>query len=547
MKTAIYYASDAYKIGQNQIMGRRVAGNSFLKAYFEYINSTEFWVYSRTKAEAEEFFSLARKIGRKEEVKFINYNNPAALKEADILFYPGPDIYKQSNNRSFFKDNSWSICGITHTTSSAQVMESIKSLVTSPVNQWDAVICTSQAVKSNVNKILDIEEENLRNRLKATQFIRPQLPVIPLGIDTDDFKFTKEDRINARKNFHIDENEFVVLYVGRLSFHAKANPFPMYKSLETVANKSNRKLVLIECGWYANKGIQDAFIQAANKLCPNIKVLRVDGSQNDLKLKSFAAADLFCSLSDNIQETFGITPIEAMAAGLPVIVSDWNGYKDTVRDGLDGYRIPTLMPPPGYGSDLALRYAMDIDNYDMYIGNISNLISINSSLLNNALYQILTNDKLRIDMANNARKRVIDNFDWSKIIPKYEKLWSDLNTARKKSSNINYMYTSSIDPFLGFYSYPTNIISRHSVISLIESSIDKTIKKLKIAKDLYIVNYSRYTLPGDTLLIKLINNINQEGKNKTVEMIKEEFRELGIIELTRILLWLHKFDIIKIE
>ena len=27
-----------------------------------------------------------------------------------------------------------------------------------------------------------------------------------------------------------------------------------------------------------------------------------------------------------------------MAAGVPLVVSDWNGYRDLVRDGMDGYR-----------------------------------------------------------------------------------------------------------------------------------------------------------------------------------------------------------------
>ena len=52
------------------------------------------------------------------------------------------------------------------------------------------------------------------------------------------------------------------------------------------------------------------------------------------------------SLSDNMQETFGLTPIEAMAAGLPSVVSDWDGYRDTVQHREHGFRIPTLAPPP---------------------------------------------------------------------------------------------------------------------------------------------------------------------------------------------------------
>ena len=45
-----------------------------------------------------------------------------------------------------------------------------------------------------------------------------------------------------------------------------------------------------------------------------------------------------------------------MAAGLPVVVTDWNGYKDTVRDKKDGYRIKTIsMTSPG-GHDLAYNH-----------------------------------------------------------------------------------------------------------------------------------------------------------------------------------------------
>ena len=59
-------------------------------------------------------------------------------------------------------------------------------------------------------------------------------------------------------------------------------------------------------------------------------------------MKSLASSDIFISLSDNFQETFGITPLEGMASGLPVVVSDWDGYRDTVRDQIDGFTIPTI-------------------------------------------------------------------------------------------------------------------------------------------------------------------------------------------------------------
>ena len=33
-----------------------------------------------------------------------------------------------------------------------------------------------------------------------------------------------------------------------------------------------------------------------------------------------------------------------MAAGVPVVVSDWDGYRYTVNDGVEGFRVPTLSP-----------------------------------------------------------------------------------------------------------------------------------------------------------------------------------------------------------
>src|ERR1700676_1499624 len=54
-----------------------------------------------------------------------------------------------------------------------------------------------------------------------------------------------------------------------------------------------------------------------------------------------ASADVLLSPSDSVQESFGLTPIEAMSSGLPQIVADWDGYRDTVVDGEPGFRVPT--------------------------------------------------------------------------------------------------------------------------------------------------------------------------------------------------------------
>ena len=65
-----------------------------------------------------------------------------------------------------------------------------------------------------------------------------------------------------------------------------------------------------------------------------------------------------------------------MASGLPVIVSDWNGYRDTVEDKENGFRVKTVSLSDGNGEDLAYSHMMGVLNYDHYIGYSSQRIAI---------------------------------------------------------------------------------------------------------------------------------------------------------------------------
>lgn len=407
MSAAIYYHPEAYTTSGPKLMGRNAAGESFLRGFLTHSTAHEFWVQVQKPEHAQHFAQTVQAFGRSEPVKAVYPHSLAALAQPGVVYHPGPGIGAHAFQRAAFGHGSWSLTGITHTTASSAAMDALVELITAPVQPWDAVICTSTAVKNNVERLLQAQADYLKDRLGITRLVLPQLPAIPLGIHTQDFAFTEAQKAAARQTLGVDAHSLVVLFMGRLSFHAKAHPLAMYQALEAAAQATGKSVVLIECGWHANEFIEKAYADAARLACPSVRLITLDGRKAEDRQTAWTSADIFCSLSDNIQETFGLAPIEAMAAGLPVVVSDWDGYRDTVRDGIDGFRIPTLMPRAGLGGDLALRHALEIDTYDMYCGHSCMLVAVDVAATTQAFIRLFESPQLRRQMGEAGRERAV--------------------------------------------------------------------------------------------------------------------------------------------
>jgi phosphatidylinositol alpha-mannosyltransferase len=65
------------------------------------------------------------------------------------------------------------------------------------------------------------------------------------------------------------------------------------------------------------------------------RLVLLGGVQHERLPAYHAACDVFVSPAIG-QESFGVSLVEAMAAGLPVVASDIAGYREVVRAGVDG-------------------------------------------------------------------------------------------------------------------------------------------------------------------------------------------------------------------
>jgi hypothetical protein len=259
-------------------------------------------------------------------------------------------------------------------------------------------------------------------------------------------------------------------------------------------------------------------------------------------------------LSDNIQETFGIVPIEAMAAGIPVVVSDWDGYKDTVRHGVDGFRIPTLMPEAGLATDLAQRHALDVDTYDMYCGHTSSLIAVDIQQAANAFTQLFHSSALRAQMGAAGKARAQSTYDWRVIIQQYEALWAEqdkvrVSSAQSSAASSIQAWPARMDPFFAFETYPTQLLQRNTLLELSgpmqAQNSSEILAHIKSLLALSMVNYAKIVLPTENEILAVVQQALQ-GPQAAFSLVQQvpANRQAFVF---RSLAWLVKLGILQVQ
>jgi starch synthase len=472
----ILFEPEGYVLDGPKLMGRQSAGNSFLRAAIaaaEKSTDPALVAWTPLHSSATVFKQVVGQFSPKVKPDWIQTGQLDRLAKHGSLFLPGPGLAEAARQRLRVGPAAYSLTGATYTLCSHLAMDAIIDIIPAPVMPWDALICATSVAQHAVRSLFQLQAEYLAWRFGISNFVIPQLPIIPFGIHPSDFAFTAADKTSARASLQLAEDDVAFLFAGRLSFHAKAHPFPMIAALEQAAQRTKQKVALVLCGQFPNSAIQDAFTKAASLYAPHVRTVWVDGKNPTAYNRAWAASNVFVSLSDNLQETFGITPVEAMASGLPVVAADWDGYKDTVVEGVTGFRIPTWMPPPDIGMALAAAFEAGTINYDRYIGLACLEVSVDNALLIDRLIELIQNPQLRERMGAAGKDRVAKVYDWSVVMNQHITLWKDLDGERLKAQTDQAVKLKSApacaparqDPYRVFASFPTQMIGPTTMLS----------------------------------------------------------------------------------
>lgn len=250
--------------------------------------------------------------------------------------------------------------------------------------------------------------------------------------------------------------------------------------------EAGKRIALILSGWSPNDTIATAFRTGAEQFAPDVRTFFLEGRDPTLRARAWAASDIFISLSDNIQETFGLTPIEAMAAGLPVVVSDWDGYRDTVRHEVDGFRVRTLAPADGMGLALARALEARSITYDQYCWATAAAIAVDIPAAAEAVVALVENPDLRRRMGQAGQQRAREVYDWPVVYRQYQALWGDLNARRRAAladpdlrrwiEAAPNVAPTRLDPFHAFGHYPTETIAPQTRLALAPGSTRADLK-----------------------------------------------------------------------
>ncbi len=411
------------------ILGRKMANTAFLDALlssdpfdeYHFFLPDELAAASLREALAEKYPALER---RGAFYCPLRAALPGELRRRHYYCFHLSDFVSRhpavSLVRNKYSPRLFPVTSVTHSLSYKEFMTAFLAHLWPGASKRDAIVVTSRSAEN----VLENAFAALREQY-GISYAGPSLPRIPLGVNAK-VAPPPESAVSAMRCRlgQGSEGELLFLCLSRISAQSKMDFLPVFAACKRAEKlglaPGSYRLVL--AGWVEEDDalLPEAFAAIAVSLGIRFSVVaRPTALERDAL---YHMADVFLSPSDNIQETFGLTVIEAGATGTPVIVSDFDGYMDTVIHEVTGLRVP-VSGFAGSAETSALA-AVWMDN--QYHFKLAQETAVDVPLMAESLARLALEPELRLRMGEAAKRHVAENFDWTCVISRYCALWDDL-------------------------------------------------------------------------------------------------------------------------
>lgn len=256
------------------------------------------------------------------------------------------------------------------------------------------IICMSKACQETLEKVLDVEIDDDK--------VVKIYPYVPNNT------YVNEDSIRER----CKQDTIKLLFIAQgFRFYSKGGKEVIlaYEKLKTNSNIEMTIITNIEC-------LDDETKEKINEC--GIKLLNFKFSYEEME-KIYASHHIL--LQPSSDDSFSLTVVEAMKAGLPIIASDMYGFKEMVSDGVNGY----LIAP-------AFRFfdENDIPNPKVWNNRKKTIYSMKvcKGLVDeiiNATLKVISNKEELYQYSINSYKRGNSVFSKEKILNKWNEVFKN--------------------------------------------------------------------------------------------------------------------------
>jgi len=245
----------------------------------------------------------------------------------------------------------------------------------------------------------------------------PAVTVVPHGVVRE--QVGAGNRAHGRRTVGAHGEDVVILSLARLS-PEKCDYRQLVRAVHELrqAAPNGDRILLVLAGGLAPDDV--AYLRQLRGLLETLGMERqtriIENLEDTQKPDVLAAADLFVSLACNPQESFGIALLEAQAAGLPIVASEWNGYPEVLPPFYRGKMVPTVASH-ACARELDWRHLSEAGTADY-------------AALVGLLRGFLEHPDLRAEAAQAGRENV-GRFTWGATAQQLVDVWNDLAAAHR--------------------------------------------------------------------------------------------------------------------